>query len=153
MSQQGTETTSIQELVNVPEVVKAFGRSYEIKKFTLGPMTQAMEYVGPVGYLLQWVNELPRGENGQPSPGDMLQLVTRAASISGPSIMGLISVATQEPIEWLEQQDAMDGLRIFAKVVEKNLDFFSEENIRQVGTMFDGLQRKIPTSGGDTSTS
>ncbi len=147
-------TTELQEAVNLPEVVKAFGRSYEIRKFTFGPMTQALEYVGPMGYLLKWLRELPTDKKGNiaASQDDMMELAVRVASISGPSLFGLVSVATQEPAEWLEQQDAMDGLKVFAKVLEKNLDFFSLENVEQIAKLFGGLQRRIPASGGASST-
>ena len=147
-------TIELQEAVNIPEQVSAFGRTYEISKFTLGPMTQALEYVGPMGYLLKWVRELPRDKKGKimASEDQTLELAIRAASISGPSIFGLISVATKEPIEWLEQQDALEGLKVFAKVLEKNLDFFSPENVEQITKLFGGLQRQIPVSGGGTST-
>ncbi len=144
----------LEEVVNASEQVSAFGRTYKIAKFTFGPMTQSLEYVGPMGYLLKWVNQLPRDSKGKiKATGDeMMELAVRVASISGPSVFGLVSVATQEPVKWLEQQDAMDGLKLFAKVLEKNIDFFSQENVGQITRLFDGLQQRIPASGGGSST-
>lgn len=150
MSQQ----SQLQEVVNVAEKVKAFGKSYDIRKFTFGPMTQALEYVGPMAYLLQWLNELPKDDKGKivATAEQMTALAVRAISISGNSVFGLVSIATKEPIEWLEQQDAMDGIRLFAKVVEKNLDFFSQQNIDELKATLGNLQPQIQQTGGATST-
>ena len=144
--------SELKELVNAPELVQAFGRSYEIKKFTLGPMTQAFEYVGPLSYLLGRLASLPQ-QNGKvdPSSAEWSRLLAEAITISGPSVFGLISVATKEPPEWLEDQDPMDGLRIFAKVVEKNLDFFSPDNLSQFVELVSGLAQKTQQLGGGPS--
>jgi hypothetical protein len=154
MSKAKTEATELQEAANLPEMVRAFGRSYEIRKFTFGPMTQALEYIGPMGYLLRKLAEFPRDKKGnvKATPEQMMEFAVTAVSISGPSVFGLVSVATKEPIEWLENQDAMDGLKLFAKVVEKNLDFFSRQNIDQVTAMLGGFQERIPELGGPPST-
>lgn len=146
--------SELKQIVNAPETIKAFGRTYEIKKFTFGPMTQALEYVGPLGYLLRKLAEMPQDEKGRikADASAMMDFAVTAASISGPSIFGIVSVATQEPTEWLEEQDAIEGLKIFAKVVEKNLDFFSQENMGLLTGLIGGLQQKIPESGGDSST-
>lgn len=151
--QQQTEST-LKDIVNEPEMVSAFGRSYEIKKFTFGPLTQALEFVGPMGYLLRKLVELPRDKKGNINVGadGMLDLAVTAVSVSGASVFGLVSVATREPIEWLEAQDAMDGIKVFAKVLEKNIDFFSQSNIDKIKDIFAGFQDKIPMIGGDTST-
>ncbi len=146
--------SQLKEAVNAPEKVKAFGKEYEIRKFTFGPMTQVLEYVGPMAYLLQWLGELPKDAKGNitATAEQMTALAVRAISISGNSVFGLVSVATQEPIEWLEQQDAMDGIRLFAKVVEKNLDFFSQKNIEELKSTLGSLQPKLEVTGGATST-
>jgi hypothetical protein len=151
MPKPAKDTSTLKEIVNTPEEVKAFGRTYSIGKFTFGPMTQALEYIGPMGYLLRKLSEFPKDKKGnmQATPEQLMEFAVTAVSISGPSVFGLVSVATKEPIEWLEAQDAMDGMRIFAKVVEKNLDFFSRENIEQVTGMLGGLQQQIPRLGGD----
>jgi hypothetical protein len=144
--------TDLQEMVNVPEEIAAFGRTYLIQKFTLGPMTQALEYIGPMGYLLRKLGEFPRDKKGKLSltSEQAVDFAVTAVSISGPSVMGLISIATKEPLEWLEQQEPMDGLRIFAKVVEKNLDFFSRKNIDQLTGLLNNLVQHVPTLGGST---
>lgn len=147
--------SELKELVNAPELVQAFGRTYEIKRFTLGPLTQAFEYVGPLGFIFKRLLAYPRDEQGRPmlTPDDGMDLAITAISISGPSVMGLISVATREPTQWLDEQDPLEGLAIFAKVVEKNLDFFTPAYIDKAKVLFGGLMDKIPTLGGEQSTS
>lgn len=153
LKSQSQDATVLQEMVNTPEEVRAFGRTYLISKFTFGPVTRAMEYIGPMGFILQWLAELPKDRKGKTvaTNEQMLGFAARAISIAGPSVFGLVSIATEEPIEWLESQDAMDGLKIFAKVVEKNLDFFSQSSIEKLTGMFDGLQQQIPKLGGPMS--
>lgn len=148
------QVSQLQEITNTPERVSAFGRTYEIKKFTLGPMTQALEYIGPMGYLLRRLTELPHDKKGRltATPEQMMEFAVTAVSVCGPSVFGLVSVATKEPVEWLEEQDAMDGLKIFVKVLEKNLDFFSRENLDKLTALIGGLQGRLPQLGGDTST-
>lgn len=142
-------------IVNTPRLVNAFGKTYEIRRFTLGPAFRAAEYVGPFGFLFKTILRFPRDEkNGQLiiSKDEMLELAVTAISISGPSALGLISVATNEPPEWLEDKDIFDGLDILAAVLEKNIDFFTPENMARMTKMFDGLQRAMLTIGGNTST-
>lgn len=151
--QREHEVADLQDLANIPKVVSAFGRTYEIRKFTLGPATRALEYIGPLGFLLRSFAEFPRDDKGKLIPSaDMIQTIVSAISISGDSVMGLISVATSEPKEWLDDQDTIEGLEILAAVVEKNLDFFSQANIDKITQMFGGLQAKIPNLGGSTAT-
>ena len=148
------EDSVLKQLANNSDVVKAFGKSYQIKRFTLGPLTQAAEYVGPLGYLLKRLLLVPKDEQGRPQLNEeqIMDFVVTAVSISGPSVMGLISVATKEPVNWLEEQEPMDGMRIFAKVVEKNLDFFTQQNFDQLKDAFAPLMERILKLGGDTST-
>lgn len=147
--------SELKEIVNAPELVQAFGKTYEIKRFTLGPLTQAFEYVGPLGFVLKRLMALPKGDDGKPllTGEDAMDVAITAISISGPSVMGLISVATKEPVQWLDEQDPLDGLAIFAKVVEKNLDFFTPQYVEKFKGMFAGLMDRIPTLGGEQSTS
>jgi hypothetical protein len=144
--------STLPKIVNAPELVKAFGRTYEIKKFTLGPMTQALEHVGILSVLLQSLYDLPKKPDGSidTNPKQILTLVSHALMISGPAIFGIISIATKEPPEWLEEQDTMEGLRLFAKVVEKNLDFFSQKTIDEVVELIGSM---TPSTGGGSSTS
>lgn len=153
------QQSQMEEIVNLPVEVKAFGKTYYIKRFTLGPATRALEFVGPFGYLLKTILSFPRELN--PATGKLevkatsdqfTELAVTAVSISGPSALGLIAVATNEPVEWLEDKDPFEGFAILAAVLEKNLDFFSPENIERVTKMFGGLQRAILSSGGTTAT-
>jgi hypothetical protein len=148
------QQTESEEIVNTPIPVKAFGKTYQIKRFTLGPAFRALEYVGPFGYLLRTVLALPRDSEGKLAIGqdELIDLAVTAISISGPSVLGLISVATNEPPEWLEDKDVFEGVDVLAAVLEKNLDFFSPENIEKVTKVLGGLQRSILAYGGSTST-
>lgn len=148
------EETVLKQLVNTPEIVSAFGKTYEIKRFTLGPLTQAAEYVGPLGYLLKRLLMVPKDANGRPQLDEeaIMDFAVTAVSISGPSVMGLISVATKEPVEWLNEQDPMDGMRVFAKVVEKNLDFFTQANFDNLKAAFAPLMERILKLGGESQT-
>lgn len=142
------------EIINTPRLVKAFGKEYKIARFTLGPAFRALEFVGPFGFLLKNVMALPRDEQGQfsISQDQMIELAVTAVSISGPSALGLISVATNEPVEWLEDKDPFDGVEVLSAVLEKNLDFFTPANIERLTKMFGGLQRAMLAFGGSTST-
>ena len=135
--------TVLEEMVNAPIPVKAFGKTYEIKKFGLGQTARALEHIGPIKYVL--------GELIRPQ-ADVVNILLTALQISGESMLGLISVATSEPVEWLEEQDTMEGLEILTAVVEKNADFFSPQNIKRGKEIFARLQSKIPALGGATST-
>lgn len=148
------EESVLKQLVNSPEMVPAFGKSYAIKRFNLGQLTDATEYVGPLGYLLKRLMALPKDAEGRPQmdESEMLDFAITAIAVSGPSVMGLISVATQEPVEWLREQEPMDGMRIFAKVVEKNLDFFTQKNFDDLKAVFAPLMQRVLKTGGDTST-
>lgn len=151
--QPETEVSALKEMVNLPEAVEAFGRTYLIQKFTFGPMTQALEYIGPMGYLLRRLGEFPHDKKGnlKVSADQMTEFAVTAISVVGPSVFGLVSIATKEPVEWLEEQDPMDGIKLFIKVVEKNLDFLSRDNLELVTKLVSGLAQRIPKSGGDTS--
>lgn len=142
------------EIVNFPVPVSAFGKTYQIRRFTLGPAFRALEYVGPFGFLIKNIMALPKDAEGKitASKDEMIELAVTAISISGPSAIGLISVATNEPVEWLEDKDTFEGVEVLAAVLEKNLDFFSPENIERVTKMFGGLQRAVHAFGGNTST-
>jgi hypothetical protein len=140
--------SQLKEIVNVPEVVKAFGKEYRLAKFTLGQLAAAMEYAGYIGVLIVQAGKLPPS----PTTADIISFVTQGIGVSSPAIMGLISIATKEPLEWLEEQDAMDGLEVFAKVVEQNRSFFTPENLERAKAIFGGLIPAIPEAGTDSST-
>lgn len=148
---QTEQPSDIQELVNIPALVPAFGKTYEIKKFSFGKLCECFEYVTPIVLLIENILSWPRDEKGKPAPtrDQLLNLAVSVISMSGPSVMGIVSVATEEPVEWLrEQDDSMGGLAIFAKAVEKNLDFFTKENIERFKDLFVGLQARIPQDAG-----
>lgn len=146
--------TEAEEIINTPKIVSAFGKQYPIARFTLGPALRALEYVGPFGFLIQNIMNLPRNAAGNVTASDeqKIQLAVTAISISGPSALGLISVATGEPPEWLEDKNPVDGLRVLAAVLEKNLDFFSRETIDEVTKMVGGLTSAVLAFSGSTST-
>lgn len=151
---QADDATLLQDLVNAPTSVKAFGQTYQIKRFGLGQAARALQYIGPFGYLLKNIQALPKDENGKviASAEEMMDLAVTAIAISGDSVIGLISVAISEPVEWLEDKDPMDGLEVLAAALEKNMDFFSQANIERARRLFGRLTAAIPALGGDTST-
>lgn len=155
--------TDSEEIVNAPAIVKAFGREYAIKRFSMAQVFRSVEHVAPFSYVLKQILMLPRQEITLPDGKKQQQILITdqqkmefaitALSISGPSALGLISVATNEPIEWLEMDDKnpLDGLRVLAAVLEKNLDFFTPENIDEVTRMVGGLTRAVVAFSGSTS--
>jgi len=148
--------TDAEEIVNHPAIVKAFGREYAIKRFSMAQVFRSVEHVAPFSYVLKQILTLPRDAQNRVIITDQqkTEFAITALSISGPSALGLISVATNEPIEWLEMDDKnpLDGLRVLAAVLEKNLDFFTPENIDEVTRMVGGLTRAVVAFSGNTST-
>lgn len=146
---QDNGATEIQKVANLPVVVNAFGRKYTIKKFTLGQIAQAVIYVGPLQYAVQQIAD----HKGALSRGQIASIVLASLSQSGYSIIGLISVATSEPSEWIEEQDDPIGaMRILTATVEKNADFFSQENIEEIKAMGASWLQAIPALSGIIST-
>lgn len=147
--------TAGEEMVNKGTVVKAFGREYIIKRFSMAQVFSSVEYVAPFGYILESIFALPTDERGIPvmSKQQKSEFVVTALSISGPSCMGLISVATGEPVEWLEMEDKnpIDGLKILSEVLAKNLDFFTRDNIETVTGLVNNLTSAVAAFSGKTS--
>lgn len=142
--------TELQNVANLPVRVKAFGREYEIKKFSIQQLAQAMTYLGPLQYVVQ---ELATPTLQPRSAGQIASVVVGALSISGESVIGLISVATSEPAEWIgAQDDELAALELLTATVEKNTHFFSPENIERYKVLFSRLQNAIPGLSGLTST-
>lgn len=142
-------TPQLHKIVNLPEPVKAFGREYHIGKFNLGQMAQALEYSGYIGVLIIQALKM----NAQPTQEELISFITQGVAVSSPALVPIISIATREPVQWVEEQeDAIGGLEIFAKVVQKNRDFFTPENVERVKRMFGGLLQTAQTSGGESST-
>lgn len=134
------QQSQAEEIVNIPQIVKAFGRTYEIKRFSLGQFARSLNYIGPLAGVLQtWV----RGP--VMDRADWVPAIVGALSMSGDSMIGLISVATYEPIEWLEEgdKDPFEGIELLTVIIEKNLDFFSEQNINRLVAAIERLTPKI----------
>lgn len=141
---------STQELVNSPVRVKAFGKEYEIKRFSLGQFTRAAEFIAPLGYLMRSAQQ-----------GDPTELIVQALSIAGQPALGLLSVATEEPIEWLEEQDPIEAYELLSHVVEKSGKYFfdsaNRERIREASARIGRVIQKefgvtaTPSSAADTA--
>lgn len=143
------EASEMQKIANLPVKVKAFGQEYEVAKFSLVQIARALTHIGPLQYAVQQLAD--RGT--QLSRGEIAGVILASLSISGESIIGLVSIATSEPVEWIEQQnDPIGAMEILTAVVEKNADFFSHENIERVKGLFGRLQQAIPALSGLTST-
>jgi hypothetical protein len=183
-----------EEIVNVPVPVKAFGRTYDIKRFSLGQFARSLNYITPLSAVIQTaVREWAMSRGRQSSLADAeynqlmnehlvsatpefrervrLALIASAAStesqmdrsewilaivgalsMSGDSIMGLISVATYEPLEWLDDKDPFEGIELLSVIVEQNLDFFSPEKIAKLRSIAERLTPKINALYGGTLT-
>lgn len=149
---QEESATELQKVANVPSVVDAFGKKYTIKKFTLGQIAQALGYVGPLQYLIKTIVAHVE-EHGRISNAQAIDLILPVLAQSTYSMIGLISVATGEPSEWIEEQDdTIGGIDILTTSVEKNADFFSPKNIERLKGMGGRLQAAIPALSGITST-
>lgn len=152
------EESVLKTLANNPEDVKAFGKTYKIKRFNLGQIVDCTEYAPYIGFLLKQLMATDRDSEGKPqlNESQMVDFAASAVNISGPTILGLISIATEEPVEWLREQEGAtvigDMTRVFAKVVEKNLDFFTQQNLDDIKAAFAPLMQRILQFGGNTST-
>jgi hypothetical protein len=143
-TKQPTEESVLQDVANTPKPVKAFGREYEIKKFNVGQIAHAMGYITPIRFVF---SELIKPQ------ADVVNILLGAVQMCGEDAIGLVSVATYEPIEWIaEQENEIEFLDLFTTVIEKNAPLFSPENIARVKEMLERLQSKIPALGGLTST-
>jgi hypothetical protein len=155
MSTKKSSTPQLKEVVNVPEKVEAFGRKYAISRFALGQVCQAFDFAPYIALVIQEATSFSRDDKGNvaPTQAELMAFCGKAVAVCGPAVMGLISIATKEPLEWLEvQDDVVGGIGLFAKVVEKNLDFFTQENLARLKGMFGGLASKLNPTGGDSST-
>jgi hypothetical protein len=118
-TQQATEQARI---VNFPRRVSAFGKEYEVKELTLGPMIRALPHIAPLGYLLRAATKT-----------DATDLLVNALALSGEPAIGLLSVITEEPVEWLEDKDPIDGLELLTAHVEANVHyFFDSANLERI---------------------
>jgi len=130
------------DIINTPFKVKAFGKEYEVRRFPLGKMQRAVEYIAPLGYLMRSAQQ-----------GDIVETLVQALAIGGPPAIGLLSVQTEEPPEWLENQDPIEGIELLAVIVEVNARyFFDSENLARLKQAGTRIQKVIETFGGATST-
>lgn len=132
--------TELQEIVNTPIRVKAFGREYQVKRFALGKMQRALEHIAPLGYLMRSATQ-----------SDAADILVNALALGGPPAIGLLSVATDEPPEWLEDKDPIEGLELLAAIVEVNARyFFDSENLERLKAAGARIQKVIESYGGAT---
>lgn len=145
-----SEQGQAEEIVNIPQPVSAFGRSYEIKRFSLYQFACSLNYITPLSALLQG---FMRSQTTPDDRSEWIPAIVGALSMSGDSVMGLISVATYEPLEWLQEgdKDPFEGIELLSVIVEKNLDFFSPEKIAKLKAIADRLTPKINALSGGTS--
>jgi len=144
VNEQPSQPSTAEEIVNYPSKVKAFGREYEVKRFSVGQLIRAMPHLAPLGYIL-------RSASSDPDPAQML---VAAMQLAGEPALGLLSVAISEPVEWIEEQDdPIGGFELLVAVVEKNAAyFFAPENVDRLKAAFSRLQSTIQKHGGAIST-
>jgi hypothetical protein len=149
MSQNAAQ---LPKIVNLPETVKAFGREYQLRRFNLGQLAQALEWAGFIGVLVVQAMKLET----KPTEEQLVTFIAQGVGVSSPAFLPIVSIATQEPVEWLSErdqpEDLIDAMRIFVKAVVKNKDFFTPANIERFKAMFAELAPTTPTSGGPSST-
>lgn len=127
----------VEELVNAPEKIPAFGKEYDIKRFTVGQLMQAAEHIAPLSYLIEIAQQ-----------GNAVSLLMEVLATARKPALGLLSIATEEPIEWLEQQDPIEAYEVLAGTVERNARyFFDPENKRRLEAATARIKKAIPDSG------
>lgn len=130
------------DIVNSPVRVKAFGKEYEVRRFPLGKMQRALEHIAPLGYLMRTATQ-----------SDAADILVNALALGGPPAIGLLSVQTDEPPEWLEDKDPIEGLELLAAIVEVNARyFFDSANVTRLKAAGSRIQKVIESYGGATST-
>lgn len=139
------QESTIENVVNAPEIVEAFGRKYEIKRFTMGPLVRALPHIAPLGYLLRSAQQ-----------GDVSDILVNALAVAGEPAMGLLCVATSEPVEWFEDKDPIECLKLIRVIIEKNAPYFFDSanldllqgEFMKIGAV---IEKFAPKSGGATS--
>lgn len=130
----------MEDLLNTPTLVKAFGREYQIKRFALGPLTRAAEHLAPLGYLMRSVTG---GEI------DIGNLIAQALISAGEPALGLLSVATEEPVEWLEDKDPVEAFELLSVIIEKNVRyFFAPDNKARLEAAFARIKTAVQAESG-----
>lgn len=139
---QQTQESPVNDVLNVPEIVKAFGKEYHVKRFNVGQLMQAAEHMAPLSYLIQVAQQ-----------GDIVSLLMEILATARKPALGLLSVASEEPIEWLEEQDPIEAYELLAGYVERNAHyFFDSGNRARIDAATARIKRAIPASGGVSST-
>lgn len=127
------QDSTLDQMVNTSTKVKAFGREYEIKRFTMGPLVRALPHLAPLGYLLRSATK-----------ADVAELLVNGLVLAGEPALGLISVATEEPIEWLEDKDPLEGLELLTEIIEKNVSyFFDSANVERIKVAFARIEKVV----------
>lgn len=127
------EHDSASQIVNFPKKVQAFGKEYEVKRLTLGPLIRALPHIAPLGYLMRSVTQ-----------ADATDLLVNALALGGEPALGLLSVITEEPVEWLEDKDPVEGLELLTAHVEANVNyFFDSANRERITSAFTRLGKVI----------
>lgn len=136
---------AVEDILNTPEIVKAFGKEYEIRRFPLGPLTRAAEHLAPLGYLMRSVTG---------AEIDVGHLIAQALISAGEPALGLLSVATEEPVEWLEDKDPVEAFELLSVVIEKNVRyFFAPDNKARLEAAFARIKTAVQTESGRSATS
>jgi len=134
--------SDLKDIINSPVRVKAFGKEYEVRRFPLGKMQRALEHIAPLGYLMRTATQ-----------SDAADILVNALALGGPPAIGLLSVQTDEPPEWLEDKDPIEGLELLAAIVEVNARyFFDSANVTRLKASGSRIQKVIESYGGATST-
>ena len=134
--------TTVEEVVNEPKQVQAFGRKYEIARFNVGQLIRALPHIAPLSYLAQSAGKI-----------DATQMAVQVLNIGGEPALGLVSVAISEPVEWIEEQDdVIGGFDLLVEVIEKNARyFFDPTNLDRLKAIATRLQSITLKHGGATS--
>lgn len=135
--------TTVEEVVNEPKQVTAFGRKYQIQRFNVGQLIRALPHIAPLSYLAQSAGKI-----------DATQMAVQVLNIGGEPALGLVSVAISEPVEWIEEQDdVIGGFDLLVEVIEKNARyFFDPANLERLKEIAGRLQSITLKHGGATST-
>lgn len=138
----------VEDLLNTPETVEAFGKKYVIKRFSVGQLTRAAEHLAPLGYLVRSAMATMN------SPEQAGELIAQTLSVAGPPALGLLSVATEEPIEWLEEQDPIEALELLSFTVARNARyFFVPANRDRLIAAVQRIKTAMQTASGKSATS
>lgn len=131
--QEQHESSSAARIVNFPKTVPAFGKEYQVRELTLGPLIRALPHIAPLGYLMRSL-----------SKADAADVLVNALALAGEPAMGLISVVTEEPVEWLEDKDPVEALELLTEIVEASADyFFDSDKLERIKKAFTRLGKVI----------